>query len=1001
MTTELTNFLKSYQSTGQKDQNGVSVYTHTSMQKPGGGSFNIPLDKREELHRLIAQSVRARKPVYLTERSGPVKPITIDIDLKYPMDVTSRRHNTSHIKELLKLYSEAIITYVDINPDVTPIDAYVFQRAYPYPHNGNMKDGLHIMYPHIQITTDIQTVIREHVLKKLDLFISNPDLPSLPVKNAKEDIVDLAVIARNNWTMYGCQKPNIAPYLLSMVYRLDNTGDKMQFTEIEVPHNTEDELVEFITDLSQHNLREEYRYEIRSEMQEALTAANDAGVKRQRTAPNQRRAALGLKKQVQSYNTDDEERRFVEEAGKLVPLLALWRSDDTKHWLNVGLCLHNISPTLFGAWVDFSKRSEEYRDGDENRWHTFESCDTGLNIGSLHRWARLDNPEGYRVQISQFLHPLILNSASGASQDVAAVVYKMYRYQYVCLDAKGHRWAEFVNHTWKISEEGMSLKKKIGHEVLNEYLLLISDYNHRAVLYSDELKDQWLHKGRSLTEVTYKLRDISFKEKIMKECIIMFHDAGFEEEMDQNPYLVGMDNGIYDLANGLFRNGCPEDKISMTTHTDYPDFDQCDIDILNESSEIAHVQAIFEFMKQVFPIKAVRHYMYRYLASCLKGYNTDEKMHFWTGTGGNGKSKILDLFEMCFGDYCFKMPIELLTQKRKPAGGTTPELMLSKGRRFGSLQEPDQGAKLNTGLVKEYSGNDKLYIRGLFKEGAIMKPMFSMALLCNDKPKITSDDDGTWRRMVIIEFISKFIEGTPKGTYEFKRDTSLAHMFPEWAPWFFAILTLWFKVYKTEGLRPPAEVTGATQEYRKYSDCYTAFKDQYFKADTAGQVLITDAYSRFKDWYTAEFGEKPPNCRDFKSAMDRKLNQTYSGGAGSKKGWWGYTLQHPDADTMNEGAEDNIPMPPAVTLKQKAGSSVSSANVTPTSLPTNLLRGEGSLPTTPVASQPPTPSRIKLSITPIRKTPAATAVTAATAATSTPNTQTRLKIAARPNVLAM
>ena len=107
MTTELSTFLKQYVSTGQRDDNGKAIFTHTSLQPKA--SYNVPDDKRDELHRLIADSIYKRKPVYLTEKPLKVKPITIDIDLKYPADCTTRQHDERHIKELLKLYSEAII----------------------------------------------------------------------------------------------------------------------------------------------------------------------------------------------------------------------------------------------------------------------------------------------------------------------------------------------------------------------------------------------------------------------------------------------------------------------------------------------------------------------------------------------------------------------------------------------------------------------------------------------------------------------------------------------------------------------------------------------------------------------------------------------------------------------------------------------------------------------------------------------------------------------------
>ena len=148
MSADLNKFLSSYISTGQKDSEGNAIYTHTNIQPRA--SYNIPLDKRRELHSLIAQSIISQKPVHLTEKPIPVSTMKIDIDLKYAIDLSTRQHKDAHIKELLKLYSQAIITYVDL-PHDKEIDAYVFQRTSPYPSKGNMKDGIHILYPDIKI----------------------------------------------------------------------------------------------------------------------------------------------------------------------------------------------------------------------------------------------------------------------------------------------------------------------------------------------------------------------------------------------------------------------------------------------------------------------------------------------------------------------------------------------------------------------------------------------------------------------------------------------------------------------------------------------------------------------------------------------------------------------------------------------------------------------------------------------------------------------------------
>lgn len=899
MTTELSTFLKDYVSTGQKDENGKGVFTHTSLQPKA--SYNIPLEKHPELHRLIAQSIHERKPVYLTEKPIPIKPITIDIDLKYPVSCGARQHDERHIKELLKLYSKAIITFVDLPEDV-PLDAYVFQRKSPYQKNGNMKDGIHIMYPDICIDANVQHIIRTEVLKGLDQFVDNPEIGCLPIKNTRDDVVDISIISSTNWMMYGCMKPNLRPYKLHKIYRLDNSGENMEFEEHTTGTTSLEEIESLVSHLSTHNVKKENMYEIREEHKGLLEEyLQKSTARKQRSKYN---TANFLKRQIKNINNEEEQRCQVEEARQLTELLGDWRADSYEHWLEIGLCLHNISPNLHETWIEFSKKSESFDPVvDPQRWFSFTECSTGLNIGSLHRWARLDNPKEYKRVRSKMLQPLMMCSVSGSSQDVAAVVHRMYKYQYICLDARGKKWAEFVNHSWRITNEGMGLKKKIGHEVLNEYLMLITFYNMSAVEHNDEKKEQFLHRSKSLTEITYKLRDITFKEKVMKECIIMFHDPKFEQTLNSNPHLVGLENGVYDLSKGLFRDGRPEDRVSVTTGNDYPEFDEDDVDLEGETSSVTAIQAIFDFMKEVFPKPQVRRYMWMCLASYLEGYNREEKFHLWTGVGGNGKSKLLTLFEMAYGDYCFKLPINLLTRPRNQPGQATPELAMSVGRRFGSLQEPDEGAKINTGLMKEFSGNDKMYFRGLYAEGGQMKPMWSLVLLCNQKPKMTSDDEGTWRRLVVIEFISRFVEGKPKNKYEFPRNIHLDQMFPEWAPYFFALLTMWYKVYKVEGLaKIPEAVAEATYDYRKQSDAYAMFMDEYFHKDEDGVIKLEDSYHVFKDWYANEYNDKPPVRREYKLYVERKLNQQY--GRGNKSGWHGYTLMHPDAVDQLKGNKD-------------------------------------------------------------------------------------------------
>ncbi len=64
------------------------------------------------------------------------------------------------------------------------------------------------------------------------------------------------------------------------------------------------------------------------------------------------------------------------------------------------------------------------------------------------------------------------------------------------------------------------------------------------------------------------------QRKTCKECGTMFGENAkqFLESIDANPYLIGFDNGVYDLQADEFRDGRSEDFITFSTGYDYIDY---------------------------------------------------------------------------------------------------------------------------------------------------------------------------------------------------------------------------------------------------------------------------------------------------------------------------------------------------------------------------------------------------------------------------------------------
>ena len=209
------------------------------------------------------------------------------------------------------------------------------------------------------------------------------------------------------------------------------------------------------------------------------------------------------------------------------------------------------------------------------------------------------------------------------------------------------------------------------------------------------------------------------------------------------------------------------------------------------------------------------------------------------------------MFLNSFGDYCINFPITLLLGKRAASNSATPEIAQAKGKRFGYFEEPNENERINVGLMKEYTGGSKLKARALHKEPIEFKPQFKLVLLCNDIPQVPPDDQGTWRRMEITEFKSRFCDTPdPSNPFEFPIDIQLSNKLKNWKEYFMSYLIEIYKDYKINGIKPPHDVIKYTEEHKKQCDLYIEFIQQYIKKSSKyDEVNITFLYEEFNGWH--------------------------------------------------------------------------------------------------------------------------------------------------------
>lgn len=217
------------------------------------------------------------------------------------------------------------------------------------------------------------------------------------------------------------------------------------------------------------------------------------------------------------------------------------------------------------------------------------------------------------------------------------------------------------------------------------------------------------------------------------------------------------------------------------------------------------------FLERVQPDPEMRGFLQRWFGLSMTGLPM-QRLVFFYGGGANGKSVLVELVARIMGNYAATARIESLTGSNRRGGGdATPDLIPLMGARMVRTSEPDEGQRLQEGLIKELTGGEPIQVRALHSDFIEMQPVFKLTMSGNHKPEIRGTDDGIWRRMMVVPFDEQIPEA--------ERDPELvSKIFEGERVGVFNWLVEGLCDFLEGGLRPPAAITDATREYREESD---------------------------------------------------------------------------------------------------------------------------------------------------------------------------------------
>jgi P4 family phage/plasmid primase-like protien len=894
-TINLTEFINKH-----KCDYGDKTYTHTWWDNAKNIIFKVESDDYEEYLDVYNNELKTKYgKLHVMEKPIDVGPLCLDYDVKLSDGI--RCFEKINITHVIQSINKIIKKYFNLSEEQEELVCYILVKNKPYYDEKKQlySDGFHVQYPNLILDVKDRFLIYEESKNEIvekgyfdELFkvflkhnletetnkkyeITDDDefvdedgnnVSDGTTKRILEEIIaelfDSSVIKRNSWFSYGSGKKRSNDVYFYKVMHIfdpevneyDEIPNKEELTKILAIRR---ENLSPIKIKSNFNLEKKYTSIVSKYMKTLSKKPDVKSLFKKNTnvdeEENQVQENGNNKNNEKNGNKDSND--IMSMSRKLIKLLNKKRAGPYNEWITVGWALYNISPNLLPDYIQFSKQdNKKYEAGCcEKIWNECSTrmIDGGYTIASLYMWAKEDNPAEYIKLIRANVNKLLEEANTKTDYDVAKVIQEMYKYEFKCTAITGNIWWQFEHHRWKKIDNAYTLGIKLSEDVAREFAELSASYMKESILSSGHKADILVKKSSDINKLILDLKRTPFKDKIIRECAPLFYDSKFEEKLDENPYLIGFNNGVYDLRTGLFRNGCPDDYLSFTTGYDYES---------NYNANSIDIVAIEKFLCSIHPDDDLRKYVLCFVASLLEGGNSDQKFFFWTGSGSNGKGTLVELIDNTMGDYYGTLPVSLLTVKRKGSSSATPEMADKKGKRVLVMQEPEHDDEINVGHMKELTGQDKIMARALYSQPIYYIPQFVPILPCNTLPKISAGayDGGVRRRFRVVEFLQKFVD-EPTKPNEHPKDPLLRNQLKSWhKPFMWLLLNTYYPLYKKYGIEKlePECVKISTKKYEKDSNAYYEFKEEFIRDDVNERLARDDIWRLFKEWYTNNYNDR-------------------------------------------------------------------------------------------------------------------------------------------------
>ena len=319
------------------------------------------------------------------------------------------------------------------------------------------------------------------------------------------------------------------------------------------------------------------------------------------------------------------------------------------------------------------------------------------------------------------------------------------------------------------------------------------------------------------------------------------------DDLDDDPMLIGVRNGIVDLKSGIL---LPPKRQHLITK-------QCPVIFDPEAKCPTWDQFIGQITRGDVDLQS---YLQRVAGYCLTGLTREQCFFVLWGSGANGKSVFLGTLQSLLGDYARSTPAMTLLGKQR-ADGASPDLARLVGARLVAASEPPDGCRFAAETVKAMTGQDRIVCRPLYRDFFEYQPRFKVLLATNHKPEAADDDEAMWRRIRLIPFQAVIApQDRDKRLLERLRDELPGVL--NWAVR--GAVEVW-----SHGLGSARKVVTATESYRSEMDVFSEWFDQCAIEDPPAVTPTADLRESCQAWFLQQ-SQPPLSAKKFTQRLEAR-----------------------------------------------------------------------------------------------------------------------------------